>query len=99
MFKTNVQTPMDIIHFGIGSVIKGHDNDDDWIVVKISDQEPNVVGLLNLYHMYVLSSSRTIVNDINFFTEQEARNLMDCLHHAFSDYDLDPKGLKFYSLK
>lgn len=88
MFKSD-NTPMSVTNFGIGSTVEaGHEK---WLVVGSAATDS--VMLLNLETMVVGSSYK--VSDRNFLTEAEARALLNLLpRYTFSDFTLDPKGLK-----
>lgn len=83
-------------NFGVGSTIRGHDVDDQYMVVSITDND-NVVYLINMYHMYLLPTTKTFVIDKNWLTVKEARELVNHLSGAFSDYTLDPAGVKRFN--
>lgn len=91
MFRGTVASKMHLDQFGVGSLIKGG-NFQSWLVIGFD----NAVNLIDLYTMMMVSDEWVNVEDVNFLSTDEARELMNLtgLHWTFTDYDLEPEGLK-----
>lgn len=93
MFRDTDGTEINEKYFSVGSVvIAGHNK---YLVVG----EGKYVRLLCLKTFKVLKGGRD-VEDPNFLSATEARELIsntagDLLQYTFSDFDLDPRGLKY----
>ncbi len=95
MFRGTLNSKIDPTHFGVGSVVVGS-HKEYWLVVGSN----KVVRLLNL-STYQLSKDGSTVEDINFISSDEAREICNLTeeHFAFSDYTLDAEGLKSVEFK
>jgi precorrin-3B methylase len=93
MFRQHTQSPMSVDNFGVGSVIYGSNETENWAVITIDDD--TTVYLLDMRTMHVVPNSKTPVSDKNHLTEREVRFLIRHLPMAFSDYDFDAHGIKF----
>lgn len=91
MFRGTLASKMQKDQFGVGSLVKGG-NFQSWLVVGFD----NSVNLVDLYTMVMVSDEWVNVEDMNFLSTNEARELVDLtgLHWTFTDYELEPAGLK-----
>ena len=95
MFKDIKLTEMDLRHFGVGSTF-GTIDSKEYLVVG---HGPNQVHVIDLKTMNCISLGKNIrIADLNFFTSDEARKVVevagDLLHYTFTDFTLNPIGLK-----
>lgn len=96
MFKDNNITPMSDDKFGAGSVVCGLPNrlDEVWLVVRLHD---NSVCLISNTEFKMIGKP-VQVNDPNYLTEAEARELVNqvgnILNWTFTDFSLLTKGHK-----
>lgn len=99
MFKTNENSEISEKKFGVGSIIDCSSNGKYAVIGTISSTH-KCVGLLNLQTFVLEYAPGLRVGDLNFLTESEARQLIDCtigktLNWTFTDFDLNAKGMKF----
>jgi hypothetical protein len=94
MFRGQSDTDLSVKNFSVGSIINA--NGDKYLVIATRGQRS--VELLDLQTYKHVEGSAT-VEDINFMSEQELRELVDVSigrirQWTFSDFDFDPQGLK-----
>ena len=94
MFRGQSDTDLSVKNFSVGSIINA--NGDKYLVIATRGQRS--VELLDLQTYKQVEGSAT-VEDINFMSEQELRELVDVSigrirQWTFSDFDFDPQGLK-----
>jgi len=91
MFRNSKPSDISLKNFGAGSTIEGSPGE-KWLVVNDGD---NRVRLVDMEYYGALDGS-VEVEDPNFLTEEQARQLVrlidDC--YTFSDYTLNPAGIK-----
>jgi hypothetical protein len=89
MFKKNQPSDMKPEHFGVGSIIIVSDKQ---YLVCGTDDRAWLLDCNTFIRATPISSNR--ITDLNWFSEDEARQLIGLLDVAFSDVDIDTKGLK-----
>ena len=97
MFKQpNTPSPINVKNFGVGSCFVDCSGD---VYLVIPNSLPNHVATLYLPEMTISKSK--CVEDINYLSEDEARELWRLVpgNNAFSDMVLKPEGLKRFKLK
>lgn len=90
IFKVNNQTPMDVKNFGVGSIIELPN--ESYLLI---DLDSGSVGLVNMTTFKYVENSKTLVLDVNFLTEDEAKRLVGRFTDAFSDFNFNAAGIKF----
>ena len=92
MFRGTIASKMQLNQFGVGSIVKAGINH-AWLVVG----QDNAVNLVDMHTMQLISHEWVNVEDMNFISTNEARELM-CLtayvHWTFTDFEFDAKGIK-----
>jgi hypothetical protein len=90
MFKKNQTSDMKPENFGVGSIVILSDK--QYLVCGTGDR----AWLLDL-NTFIRATpiSSNIITDLNWFTEEEARGVIGLLDVAFSDVDIDTRGLKY----
>lgn len=95
MFRDTGNAKMSKDTVGVGSTVKGNFDSEDYMFVCIGDKS---VGLLNLQTMIIDGKSVVSVEDINYISSAEARNILNSLGNklnwTFTDFEIIPKGLK-----
>jgi hypothetical protein len=89
MFRGTKRSELSRENFSVGSFIGEGNNPKKWLVVSCG----NYVQLLRMKDFDLLGASVT-VEDPNFLSKEETRNLIKVLPGTFTDYDFDPQGLK-----
>jgi hypothetical protein len=90
MFRPTSPSPIDPEHFGVGSVIKG--SKEEYVVFAYNAQ---YVGLIDMSTYMQVPGEAVAVEDINYMTESETRELVrNQLPWTFSDYEFNAGGRK-----
>lgn len=94
MFRLNQDSELSRSKFSVGSIIVG-EYAQRWLIVG----KGKSVELVDLSTFKIVDNSSTKVEDLNFMSEQEVRDLVGDtigkqLNWTFSDFRFDSRGLK-----
>ena len=92
MFKDKTKSEINHKHFGVGSIMKAG-NHQSYLVCG----DGRVFGdvfLLDMNTFQVVTKTRIAVEDINFFTEKEVREISNSTPYIITEFEFDSKGLK-----
>lgn len=91
LFRLTEKTDIDPEVMGVGSLIKCPG--EKFLIVQ-DNNSPNIIRLMNMID-YKVSSTHVVVENVNYISENELRQLMSYVcSGAFSDYEFNPKGIK-----
>ena len=94
MFRMKQGLKMDPSRFGVGSVINGG-RTNRLLVVAVDDSHTRLLDLMT----FTLLHPVVKVEDVNFISEDECRQLISGTGWAFSDFEFETEGLKDFSFK
>ncbi len=91
MFRDS-KSEMDVTKMGCGSLMSfGHGS--EYLIVALNSRE---VSLVHTGTFQRVNNAVVVVEDVNFLSSNEVRNLHDLIkdNTTFSDYSFDPKSYK-----
>ena len=89
MFRGKEASFVDPKHFGVGSIVNGGSMM-RLMVVAVDGSHVRLLDLSNFGLLYPVVK----VEDVNFMSEDEVRQLISGTNWAFTDFVYDPKGVK-----
>jgi hypothetical protein len=92
MFKKNQPSDMKPENFGVGSIVILSRK--QYLVCGSITSLPARAWLLDCDTFIHATTFSDKIDDLNWFSEDEARQLIGLLDVAFSDVDIDTRGLK-----